>query len=59
MPRPLKQLNPYASWSLLFGATLRQLRLQASEEPSLTQAELGRRIAYSGAAVSAVERGTP
>jgi hypothetical protein len=57
MPRPLRQLNPFASWSLLFGATLRRLRLEASDDP-LTQAELGGRIAYSGAAVSAVERGT-
>ena len=41
MPRPLKQLNPYASWSLLFGATLRRLRLQVPEDPTITQAELG------------------
>jgi DNA-binding XRE family transcriptional regulator len=58
MPRPLKQLNPYASWTRLFGATLRQLRLKAPDGDSLTQADLGRLIAYSGATVSAVERGT-
>ena len=58
MPRPLKQLNPYASWTRLFGATLRQLRLKAPDGVSLTQADLGRLIAYSGATVSAVERGT-
>ncbi|MCW2916234.1 MAG: Transcriptional regulator, family [Actinomycetia bacterium] len=58
MPRPLKQLNPYASWTRLFGATLRQLRLKAPDGESLTQADLGRLIAYSGATVSAVERGT-
>jgi hypothetical protein len=58
MPRPLKQLNPYASWTRLFGATLRQLRLRSPTGESLTQADLGRRIAYSGATVSAVERGT-
>src|SRR5437764_9509284 len=58
MPRPLKQLNPYASWTRLFGATLRQLRLKAPDGVSLTQVDLGRLIAYSGATVSAVERGT-
>src|SRR5947208_3639624 len=58
MPRPLKQLNPYASWTRLFGATLRQLRLKAPDGVPLTQADLGRLIAYSGATVSAVERGT-
>ncbi|HEY2666534.1 MAG TPA: helix-turn-helix transcriptional regulator, partial [Actinomycetota bacterium] len=58
MPRPLKQLNPYASWTRLFGATLRQLRLRSPDGESLTQADLARRIAYSGATVSAVERGT-
>lgn len=58
MPRPLKHLNPYASWSLLFGAALRQLRLELQPEAPLTQAELGKRIAYSGATVSAIERGT-
>src|SRR5947208_10462425 len=58
MPRPLKQLNPYASWTRLFGATVRQLRLRPPDSESLTQADLGRRIAYSGATVSAVERGT-
>src|SRR5207253_10116539 len=58
MSRPLKQLNPYASWTRLFGATLRQLRLKAPDGESLTQADLGRLIAYSGATVSAAERGT-
>jgi helix-turn-helix protein len=57
MPRPLKPINPYGSWSLLFGATLRQLRLGLQKDPSMTQADLGRLIAYSGATVSAVERG--
>src|SRR3982074_3823697 len=58
MPRPLKQLNPYASWTRLFGAARRQLRLKAPDGDSLAQADLGRLIAYSGATVSAVERGT-
>lgn len=57
MPRPLKQLNPYGSWAVLFGATLRKLRLESSPGRALTQEELGKRIAYSGATVSAVERG--
>ncbi|MGH2717823.1 MAG: helix-turn-helix domain-containing protein [Actinomycetota bacterium] len=58
MPRPLKQLNPYDSWAVLFGATLRKLRLENGHGRALTQEELGKRIAYSGAAVSAVELGT-
>ncbi len=57
MPRPLKQLNPYGSWAVLFGATLRKLRLESGPGRALTQEELGKRIAYSGATVSAVERG--
>src|SRR5713226_2744093 len=58
MPRPLKQLNPYASWTKLFGATLRQLRLKTTNGEALTQADLGKLVAYSGATVTAVERGT-
>jgi len=58
MPRPLKQLNPYASWTKLFGATLRQLRLKTTNGEALTQADLGKLVAYSGATVSAIERGT-
>src|SRR6266542_4463123 len=57
MPRPPKPLNPYASWAALFGATVQRLRVQLRPRPIITQAELGRRIGYSGSTVSAIERG--
>jgi hypothetical protein len=56
MSRAPKPLNPYASWSSLFGATVRRLRLGMRAGQPLTQAELGKRIGYSDAAVGAVER---
>jgi hypothetical protein len=58
MSRASKPLNPYASWSSLFGATVRRLRLGMRAGQPLTQAELGKRIGYSDAAVGAVERST-
>jgi DNA-binding XRE family transcriptional regulator len=57
MPRPPKPLNPYASWVALFGATVQRLRVQLRPRPTVTQAELGRHIGYSGSTVSAIERG--
>jgi tetratricopeptide (TPR) repeat protein len=57
MPRPPKPLNPYASWTALLGATVRQLRLGLRDRPVLSQEELGRRIAYDGSTVGAIERG--
>jgi tetratricopeptide (TPR) repeat protein len=57
MPRPPKPLNPYASWAALLGATVRQLRLGSPGRPALSQEELGRRIAYDGSTVGAIERG--
>ena len=56
MSRASKPLNPYASWSSLFGATVRRLRLGMRAGRPLTQAELGKQISYSDAAVGAVER---
>ncbi len=56
MPRPLKPLNPFGSWPALFGAALRQLRLAFCSTPSMSQADLGKRIGYSRAMVSAIER---
>jgi hypothetical protein len=56
MSRAPKPLNPYASWSSLFGATVRRLRLGMRAGQPLTQAELGKQIGYSDAAVGAVER---
>jgi tetratricopeptide (TPR) repeat protein len=56
MSRAPKPLNPYASWSSLFGATVRRLRLGMRAGRPLTQAELGKQIGYSDAAVGAVER---
>src|SRR6266508_1840814 len=56
MSRALKPLNPDASWSALFGATVRRLRLGMRSGRPLTQEELGRQIGYSDAAVGAVER---
>jgi tetratricopeptide (TPR) repeat protein len=56
MSRAPKPLNPYASWSSLFGATVRRLRLGMRSGRPLTQEELGRQIGYSDAAVGAVER---
>src|SRR6266508_5047903 len=56
MSRASKPLNPYASWSSLFGATVRRLRLGMRAGPPLTQGELGKQIGYSDAAVGAVER---
>jgi tetratricopeptide (TPR) repeat protein len=53
MPRPPKPLNPYASWTALLGATVRRLRAR----PFVSQDELGRRIAYDGSTVGAIERG--
>jgi hypothetical protein len=57
MPRPLKPLNPFGSWPALFGAALRQLRLAFCSSPSMSQADLGKRIGYPRAMVSAIERG--
>jgi DNA-binding XRE family transcriptional regulator len=57
MPRPLKSLNPYASWPALFGAAVQQLRLRLRAKPPVSQEELGKRIAYAGSTVSAIERG--
>jgi hypothetical protein len=37
-----KPLNPYSSWSSLFGATVRRLRLGMRSGRPLTQAELGK-----------------
>ena len=56
MSRRPKALNPDASWSSLFGATVRRLRLGMRSGRPLTQAELGRQIGYSDATVGAVER---
>ncbi len=56
MPRPLKPVNPYASWSALFGATVQKLRLQMRSKPIVSQGELGKRIGYASSTVSAVER---
>jgi tetratricopeptide (TPR) repeat protein len=56
MSRAPKPLNPHASWSSLFGATVRRLRLGMRAGRPMTQAELGREIGYSDAAVGAVER---
>jgi hypothetical protein len=56
MSRAPKRLNPHASWSSLFGATVRRLRLGMRSGRPLTQEELGRQIGYSDAAVGAVER---
>jgi tetratricopeptide (TPR) repeat protein len=58
MSRAPKPLNPYASWSSLFGATVRRLRLGTRAGRPSTQAELGKQIGYSDAAVGAVERST-
>ena len=58
MSRAPKPLNPYSSWSSLFGATVRRLRLGMRAGRPLTQAELGKQIGYSDATVGAVERST-
>ena len=50
MSRAPKLLNPYSSWSSLFGATVRRLRLGMRAGRPLTQAELGKQIGYSDAA---------
>src|SRR6266568_8889463 len=57
MPRPPKLLNPYASWTALFGAAVQHIRLRMRSSPAVTQAELGKLIGYSGSTVSAIERG--
>jgi transcriptional regulator with XRE-family HTH domain len=57
MPRQLKPLNPYASWTALFGATVQRLRLSLRSRPRVSQEELGRRIGYDGSTVGAIERG--
>jgi tetratricopeptide (TPR) repeat protein/transcriptional regulator with XRE-family HTH domain len=57
VPRPLKPLNPYASWAALFGATVRKLRLALGVSPTVSQEELGKRIGFDGSTVGAVERG--
>lgn len=57
MPRPLKPVNPYASWAAVFGATVRKLRLALGVSPVVSQAELGKRIGFDGSTVGAVERG--
>jgi hypothetical protein len=54
--RALKPLNPDASWSALFGATVRRLRLDMRSGRPMTQAELGQQIGYSDATVGAIER---
>jgi tetratricopeptide (TPR) repeat protein len=56
MSRALKPLNPDASWSALFGATVRRLRLGMRSGRPMTQAELGQQIGYSDATVGAIER---
>jgi hypothetical protein len=56
LSRRPKPLNPDASWSSLFGATVRRLRLGMRSGRPLTQGELGRQIGYSDATVGAVER---
>ncbi len=56
MPRPLKPLNPYASWPALFGAAVQQLRLQLRAKPLVSQRELGQRLGFDGSTVGAVER---
>jgi hypothetical protein len=58
MSRAPKPLNPYSSWSSLFGATVRRLRLGMRAGRPLTQADLGKQIGYSDATVGAVERST-
>jgi tetratricopeptide (TPR) repeat protein/DNA-binding XRE family transcriptional regulator len=58
LPRPLRPLNPHASWPALFGAAVQHLRLQFRERPIVTQEEFGGQLGYSGATVSAIERGT-
>jgi hypothetical protein len=58
MSRAPKPLNPYSSWSSLFGATVRRLRLGMRAGRPLTQGELGKQIGYSDATVGAVERST-
>jgi tetratricopeptide (TPR) repeat protein len=57
MPRQLKPLNPYASWTALFGATVQRLRLGLRSRPRVSQDEFGRRIGYDGSTVGAIERG--
>jgi tetratricopeptide (TPR) repeat protein len=57
MPRPLKPLNPYASWAALFGATVRSLRLGLRARPVVSQDELGKRLSFDGSTVGAIERG--
>jgi tetratricopeptide (TPR) repeat protein/transcriptional regulator with XRE-family HTH domain len=57
VPRPLKPVNPYASWAALFGATVRKLRLALGVSPVVSQEELGKRIGFDGSTVGAVERG--
>jgi transcriptional regulator with XRE-family HTH domain len=53
MPRPPKPLNPYSSWSALFGATVQKLRVHLR----LSQDELGARVGpFSRSTVSAIER---
>lgn len=56
MPRPLKLLDPYASWPALFGAAVQQLRLRLRARPVVSQEELGKRIGFVGSTVSAIER---
>jgi hypothetical protein len=56
MSRALKPLSPDASWSALFGATVRRLRLGMRSGRLMTQAELGQQIGYSDATVGAIER---
>src|SRR6266487_1178722 len=57
MPRSPKPVNPYASWTALFGAAVQHIRLRLRSRPTVTQAELGKLIGYSGSTVSAIERG--
>ena len=57
MPRPLKPVNPNASWAALFGATLRQLRLSLRVKPVVTQQELGRMVHAAKSTITAVELG--
>jgi transcriptional regulator with XRE-family HTH domain len=57
MPRQLKPLNPYASWTALFGTTVQRLRLGLRSRPRVSQDEFGRRIGYDGSTVGAIERG--
>jgi len=58
MPRPPKVLNPYASWTALFGAALRHIRERMRPDSHVTQPELGKFLNFHHSTISAIERGT-